>query len=423
MEIKPTRKSFRSYLFIWSGQLFSLMGSLVVQFVITWWVTEVTGSAVYLSIGMTLYFLPMVIVTPIAGVFTDRWNRKLLIGIADSLQALVTVWIIFLFYLNMADPLLVILIGSLRGLCQAFHMPTVSAIVPTMVPKEKLSRINGIGYLFTSLIQLTGPIIGAVFLILFPIKVILWMDVITFGIAIIPLMLIKIPHVRNVEEIKTKISFIKELKEGIITIKMIPGMLIILFLSMFLNFLITPVNVLLPYYIKVIHLGTAADLAIILVLFNAGMILGGVITTLKKEWKHKLTVYFSGLMIAMGIFSVLGFAPTGAFLLMGLSASIIGLMLPISNTIYMTIIQTTVPPDKMGRVSSVDQSLSMAILPIGTIISGPLAVIFGIQNLFIFSAFIGVFITFIAWRFTKKRYIDFDHQLVMTAEKINNIKI
>jgi len=192
---------------------------------------------------------------------------------------------------------------------------------------------------------------------------------------------------------------------------------------MILNFLITPVNVLLPYYIKVIHLGTAADLAFILVLFNAGMIVGGVITTLKKNWKHKLTIYFSGLMIAMGIFSVLGFAPTGSFLLMGLSASIIGLVLPISNTIYMTIIQTTVPPDKMGRVSSVDQSLSMAILPIGTIISGPLAVIFGIQNLFIFSAFIGVFITFIAWRFTKMRYIDFDHQIVVTAEEINNIKI
>jgi DHA3 family macrolide efflux protein-like MFS transporter len=399
------------------------MGSLVVQFVITWWVTEITGSAVYLSMGMFLYFLPMVIVTPIAGVFTDRWNRKLLIGIADSLQALVTVWIIILFYLNMADPLLVILIGSLRGLCQAFHMPTVSAIVPTMVPKESLSRINGVSYLFTSFIQLTGPLIGVVFLMLFPIKIILWIDVITYGIAIIPLLLIKIPHVRNVKQIKHKISLIKELKEGITTIKMIPGMLIILFLSMFLNFLITPVNVLLPYYIKVTHLGNAADLALIMVLFNAGMILGGVITALKKNWKHKTTVYFSGLMIVMGIFSVLGFAPTGFFLLMGLSASIIGLILPISNTIYLTIIQTTVPPDKMGRVSSVDQSLSMAILPIGTIISGPLAVIFGIQNLFIYSAFIGVFITFIAWRFTKMRYIDFDQQIVVTAENINNIKI
>ncbi|MFX0081249.1 MAG: MFS transporter [Candidatus Hodarchaeota archaeon] len=423
MEELSNRNTFRSYLFFWSGQLFSLMGSLVVQFVITWWVTEATGSAVYLSIGMFLYFLPMVIVTPIAGVFTDRWNRKLLLGIADSLQALVTVWIIVLFYLNQAYPLLVILIASLRGLCQAFHMPTVSAIVPTMVPKDRLSRINGINYLFTSLIQLAGPVIGAVFLIFFPIKIILWMDVITFGIAIIPLLMIKIPQVRYVKQKKNEISFVKELKEGIITIKMIPGMLVILFLSMFLNFLITPVEVLLPYYIKVTHLGAATDLALIMVLFNSGMILGGVITTLKKEWKHKITTYFLGLMIVMTIFSVLGFAPTGFFLLMGLSASLIGLILPISNTIYMTIIQTTVPPDKMGRVSSVDQSLSMAIYPIGTIISGPLAEIIGIQNLFIYSAFIGVFITFLAWRFMKMRYIDFEHQIELTAEKISNIKI
>jgi len=54
-------------------------------------------------------------------------------------------------------------------------------------------------------------------------------------------------------------------------------------------------------------------------------------------------------------------------------AVITGMTLPIVNTIYMTIIQTVVPVDKMGRVSSVDQSLSMAIFPIGTLISGPLA--------------------------------------------------
>lgn len=419
MEELATRKSFRSYIFLWIGQLFSLMGSLIVQFVITWWITEITGSAVYLSLGMFLYFFPLVILTPIAGVFTDKWNRKLLIWISDSLQALVSVWVIILFYLSIADPLLVILIGSLRGLCQAFHMPTVSAIVPTMVPKENLSRMNGISYLFNSLIQLLGPVIGAVFLVFFPINIILWLDVITYGIAMVPLLLIKIPHVRNVKQIKTKISFIEELKQGIITIKMIPGMLIILFLSMLLNFLITPVNVLLPYFIKVIHLGNAFDLAFILVLFNAGMILGGLITALKKKWKNKNTVYFTGLMIAMGLFSVLGFAPTGSFLLMGLSAMIIGLILPISNTIYLTIVQTTVPQDKMGRVLSVIQSLSMAIQPIGMIISGPLVVIISIQNLFIYSSVIGEIITFLAWRFIKMRSIDFDHQIELTAEKIN----
>jgi len=153
-EVIANKKTFRNYMLMWSGQLFSLMGSLIVQFVITWWVTEVTGSAVYLSIGMFLYFLPMVFVTPFAGVLTDRFNRKTIITVADSLQALVTLWIIVMFYMNYADPFIVILINSLRGLCQAFHQPVIAAIIPSMVPKERLSRINGINFLFTSLIIL-----------------------------------------------------------------------------------------------------------------------------------------------------------------------------------------------------------------------------------------------------------------------------
>lgn len=425
MEELADQSTFKSYLLFWSGQLVSLMGSLVVQFAITWWITIITGSALYLSLGTFLYFLPMVFLTPITGVLVDRWDRKKLIAIVDSFQSLVTVWIIVLFYLGIADPLGVILINSLRGVCQAFHMPAVSAVVPTMVPKEKLSRLNGVGYLFTSLIQLIGPVIGAVLMAFFSLQLILWIDVITFVIAIIPLLMIKIPSVRNLTEISEKVkttSFKKDFKEGIITIKIIPGLLILLFLDMIINFLVAPVNVLLPLYINVIHLGTALDLAFLSMFLNGGMILGGVITTLKKNWKHKNSTYFIGMMIVLGLLSVLGIAPRGIFILLWLGVGMIGLILPIINTIYMTIIQTTVPPDKMGRVSSVIQSFANAMFPIGTIIAGPLAEAIGIRSVFIYGSIIGVLVVFLTWRFTKMRHIDYEN-LEFITEKINNINL
>ena len=425
MEELADQSTFKSYLLFWSGQLVSLMGSLVVQFAITWWITIITGSALYLSLGTFLYFLPMVFLTPITGVLVDRWDRKKLIAIVDSFQSLVTVWIIVLFYLGIADPLGVILINSLRGVCQAFHMPAVSAVVPTMVPKEKLSRLNGVGYLFTSLIQLIGPVIGAVLMAFFSLQLILWIDVITFVIAIIPLLMIKIPSVRNLTEISEKVkttSFKKDFKEGIITIRIIPGLLILLFLDMIINFLVAPVNVLLPLYINVIHLGTALDLAFLSMFLNGGMILGGVITTLKKNWKHKNSTYFIGMMIVLGLLSVLGIAPRGIFILLWLGVGMIGLILPIINTIYMTIIQTTVPPDKMGRVSSVIQSFANAMFPIGTIIAGPLAEAIGIRSVFIYGSIIGVLVVFLTWRFTKMRHIDYEN-LEFITEKINNINL
>ncbi len=427
MEELASDSTFRSYLFFWAGQLVSLMGSLVVQFAIIWWITDITRNALFLSLGTFLYFIPMVLLTPIAGVLADRLNRKSLIIIADSFQALVTVWIIGLFYLNLADsnPLAVILINALRGVCQAFHMPTVSAIVPTMVPKDKLSRVNGVGFLFTSLIQLVGPMIGAVLMAIShdALEVVLWVDVFTFSIAVIPLLLIKIPSVRGLIENnkeKNETSFKEEFKEGIRIIKLIPGMITLLFLDVLINFLISPINVLLPLYILETHSGDIFSLAIIMLFLNGGMILGGIITALKKEWKHKIRVYFSGMFIVMGLISVFGLAPPGFFILLWIGVALVGFILPIITTIYMTIIQTTVPPDKMGRVSSVNQSISSSMFPIGTLAAGPLAIAVGIRSIFLFSSILGVLVVFLTWRFTKIRHVDFDN-FELVIEKINNI--
>ncbi|MHA2194667.1 MAG: MFS transporter, partial [Promethearchaeota archaeon] len=399
------------------------MGSLVVQFALMWWITETTGNAFFLSIGTFLFFIPMVLLTPITGVLADRMNRKLLIIIADSFQALVTVWLIGLFYLSSVNvnPLVVILINSLRGVCQAFHMPTVSAIVPTMVPKEKLSRLNGVGFLFTSLIQLIGPVIGAVLLAFYTVEVILWLDVLTFCVAIIPLLLIKIPSVKGLSEKrgrKEDSSFLKEFKEGIRTIKLIPGMITLLFLDMLLNFLISPINVLLPLYIYQTHSGNEFSLALMSLFLNGGMILGGIVTSIKKEWKHKIGVYFSGLAILMGLISVLGLAPSGLFISLWLVGAVIGFILPVVNTIYMTIIQTTVPHDKMGRVSSVIQSIASSISPIGTLAAGPLAVFMGIRSVFFYSSLLGVSVILLIWRFTKIRHVDYDNIKIVTETSI-----
>ena len=427
MEELADKSTFKSYLFFWSGQLVSLMGSLVVQFAIIWWITIKTGDAFLLSIGIFLYFLPMVLLTPITGVLADRMNRKTLIIIADSSQALVTVWVIGLFYFSdpVQFPLVLILINSLRGVCQAFHMPTVSAIVPTMVPKDKLSRINGVSFLFTSLIQIVGSLIGAVLMAITAnkLEVVLWFDVLTFGIAVIPLLLIKIPSVKGLIETNkgaNGTSFREEFKEGITIIKLIPGMITLLFLDMLLNFLISPVNVLLPLYIYEEHSTSPISLAIMMLFLYGGMILGGVITSFKKEWQHKTTFYFAGLMIVMGLISVFGIAPSGFFILMWIGGALIGFVLPVINTIYMTIIQTTVPPDKLGRVSSVNQSIASSISPIGTLAAGPLAVAIGMRSIFLSSSILGVLVVFLIWRFTKIRHVDFDN-FEIVIEKINNI--
>ena len=425
MEELANNQTFRRYIFLWSAQLFSVMGSAVVNFAITWWITVLTGSATLLSIGIFIYILPMAFLAPVAGVLADRWSRKKIVAIADSLQALSTVWIIVLFIFGAADPIVVMLITGLRGIFQAFHVPTINAITPTMVPKDKLSRMNGFNYLFSSLISIVGPVLGALLYEVFQgdISLILWIDVITFIIALIPLLITKIPVVERTPIEEKKDSFLFEFKTGIKTIRLIPGLLTLLLLSMLLNFLLMPFNVLLPIYVKVLHGGSAADFAFVMVFFQIGMVLGALLTSIKKEWKRKVFTYFGGLLVICVMLSGYTFAPKGWFLFLAIGNFVVGFLLPIGNTIYMTIIQKTVPNDKMGRVISIDHSISSLIAPIGALISGPLADAIGARIVFFLSSIIGVLATSYTWSRMKARKVNYDDKaaLIEVAEKIKNV--
>ncbi|GAI65914.1 unnamed protein product, partial [marine sediment metagenome] len=270
MESSPTSNTFKSYISFWTGQMFSLLGSSIVQFVVIWWIAIETESPIYLSIAAFLGFLPMVVISPIAGVFIDRWNRKLTIAITDFLQAVITVWLIFLIMLNIADVWTIILINSLRGICQAFHFPAINAIIPIMIPKKHLSRFNGINYFFTGLINVIGPVVAASLLLIWSINEILWIDIITFIIAIFPLLLIKIPLV--IEKDKKRDSFKNDFKLGFNVLQTVPGLLILLILISAVNFLSVPFHTLLPLFVIVNHVGTASDLAIVMALIQIGIV-------------------------------------------------------------------------------------------------------------------------------------------------------
>ncbi len=402
------QQTFKKYLLFWTGQLFSILGSSITQFVIVWWITITTGSILILSMASFIYILPMTIVIPIAGVLTDKWNCKKIIMAVDSFQALVTLIVILLFNFEMANPVLIIAINGLLGLFQGFHIPTVNAIIPTMVPKDRLSRMNGVSFLFSSFLQTIGPIIAAMLLTFIPIKIILWIDPITFLIAVIPLLFISIPSIKTEIKPDKKNSFIEDFKVGFRTLKLIPVVLMMLLVSMFVNFLFRPFGILMPYFVRFDHSGTASELAFVLTFMNGGMLLGALIASFKKQWKHGISIYFGGEFILMVAYAIVAISPHGIFLQMGIGAAIFGIMVPILNTIYLTIMQTKVPADKMGRISSIDFAVSMALSPIGAILSGPLAELFGIANLFLYCAILGMVITIIFWWIAHRRLLNND---------------
>ncbi|MFW9877348.1 MAG: MFS transporter, partial [Candidatus Thorarchaeota archaeon] len=298
MEHTPTKKNFHHYMYFLFGQQFSMLGSLIVGFVITWWLTIETGSAVILSISVFLMFIPQIVVTPFSGVLSDRWNKKAIIALSDSLQAIVTFLLFTFFIFDIKNVWLVLGINTFRGALYAFQYPTVQSLIPTMVPKDNLSRINGFNFLFSGLIYGIGPVIAATLLEFFPVSQIFLLDIITFGIAIVPLILIKIPTVhQTITEEAIKKSFLKDFKTGLLTIKMIPGLFAMIAFAMIWNFIQRPWSVLMPYFVRYTHDGSAFDLALLMATAQVGNILGSLIVSIKKTWKHKIKINIIGASI------------------------------------------------------------------------------------------------------------------------------
>jgi DHA3 family macrolide efflux protein-like MFS transporter len=406
-EKKPTENTFQSYLFFWSGQLFSLLGSSVVQFAIVWWVTVETGDPVYLSIAAFLSSLPMIFIGPLAGVYIDRLNRKIIILVTDFLQAAITFWLILIFLFDIAAVWPVILINSLRGLFQAFHVPAINAIIPVMIPKKHLSRMNAINYLFTGLIQSMGPFIGATLFELFnnQIVLVLWVDIVTFIIAFIPLILIKIPKVTIYKE---KRSFFRDFSLGLKTLKKVPGLLILLIHISIINLLGVPFFTLLTLYIREIHSGQAFDYAFVNLLIQTGMISGSLIAVFKDNWKHKVATILISIIIASSGYLTATLAPLGFFLIIGIGGMVRAAMVPIINTNFLTIIQTNVDKQIQGRVMGIVFAIASAVSPIGMIVSGPLAKVMGMKILFFFCALLQIVSVGIVWFFTSVKHVRYE---------------
>lgn len=406
MEITADISSFKSYLFFWSGQLISILGSTIVHFCLTWWFTETIKSPIALSIRSISYLIPFVIASLIGGVVADKFNRKKIILIADSLQALSTFVLYLLFIFNFMEYWMLYFFGAFSAVCQAFHMPAQSAIIPTMVPKDKLSRINSINFLLTGFINIVGPTIGGTVMLFLTIEQALWIDIFSYMFALIPLFLIKIPSVIKEGESHKPGPFLKELKLGFKSLLTVPGLLVLIIEAMLCNFFMQPIGTLLPYYIKWVHNGSVVNYAIISTSFNIGMLIGGIITSVKKKWKHKIPIITLAIFTHGVVYALFSFVPYRFFSLMMLYSAIRGFTMPFINALYFTILQTCVSPDKLGRIVSIDNALSFVSMPIGSMLAGPLAEVYGLGPLFFVSASLYLTTTVTFYIFTNIRQLD-----------------
>ena len=148
---------------IWSGQALSLFGSALVQFALIWYLTQKSGSATVLAVATLVGMLPQIVIGPFAGALVDRWDRRIIMIVADGAIAVFSLLLAYLFASGKVQIWHVYGIMAIRATGGAFHYPAMSASTPLMVPNEQLTRVNGLNQALQGVNSLVAPPMGLCF--------------------------------------------------------------------------------------------------------------------------------------------------------------------------------------------------------------------------------------------------------------------
>lgn len=383
------------FFILWSGQAISLLGSQVVQFALIWWITIESGSAIGLAIASLLGLVPQIVFGPFIGAIVDRSSRKYVMFAADSVTALASSVLLALFYLDSASLSTVYVILFVRAIGSAFHRPAMTASTSLMIPHEHLTRIQGLNQALSGGLMIISAPLGALALGLWPMHVVISIDVITAIFAILPLLFVFIPQPKPSQmttDIKdSRPSLWQEFLTGLRYVRDLPGLPYLVAMSAIINLAVFPAFSLLPLMVTEVF-GTEPLLLGWLSSANGiGIFMGGIIISVWGGFKRRIYTSLAGLLVLGVGLIIFGLIPSGLTAMAIGVMFVIGAMIPMISGPMRAVMQTSVAAEIQGRVFSLLGSLESASIPISLLVSGAVAEMLGVQALYV----IGGLVTFV----------------------------
>jgi len=371
------------------GQALSFFGTMIVQYAIFWHITLKSLSGNVMTLFVLIGFLPMFFISPFAGVWADRFNRKYIINIADGSIAFFSLIVAIFLMFGIDSYAILFVCAFVRSLGQGVQTPAVGAFIPQIVPEEHLTKVNGIQGSIMSFIALSTPMISAALMTLLPesLHILFLIDVVTavIGISIV-LFLVKVPASKRTADntsSQKQNSYFSDLKEGIKYIRGHGYVMRMIVVSAFFCLLSAPGGFLTPLQTARKFGGDVWRLSALEIAFSGGMMAGGILIGAWGGLKNRVHTMALACTLCGLLTVALGGAPI-FWLYLGIMA-LVGLILPIYNTPAMVLLQTTVEPAFMGRVLSIFSMVTSSLMPLGMLLFGPLADFVSIDILLIIS--------------------------------------
>ena len=361
----------RTFFTIWAGQLVSLVGSQLTGFALGVWVYEQTHSVLMLALAQVGMMAPYVLLSPIAGVFADRWNRRTAMIVSDFGAGLAVLVAGVLFLTHQLQPWMVIPINLWMSTFHTLMWPSFTASVTLLVPKQHYGRANGFVQLGEALPQIAGPALAGALYVSIHLGNMALIDFFTYAFSVLlMLFFVRIPSpTRTADGQAAGGSIWKEMRFGWDYITARKGLLALLLFFMATNFLDGVMNPLLTPLI--LDNWNASTLGYLSTLLGVGMLGGTLVMSAWGGGRRKIYTLMGSALLS-GLF-LSGVGLRASLPLISVCGVAIMFFMPFTNACSQAIWQAKVAPDVQGRVFAVRRTIATSASIISPLLAAPLA--------------------------------------------------
>jgi predicted MFS family arabinose efflux permease len=388
----------RPFLLLWVSQFVSQSGDYIFDVALLWLVLETTGSVYAVGLVVTAAIVPTVVLSPILGVYVDRWPRRTILIVTNLLEGVLVAALSGLVLAHEVNLAVIIAIVVALGAGGQVVRLTSSAMLPQTVGRDDLGAANGLWTTSSSTTQVAGLSIGGIVVALFGVTLPITYDALTFFAAavVVAAMAASVGRPEAVP-MGTPRRFSSELQEGFRYVGGQRYLLELIGIGLIVNFCGNAAFALWAPYAKYQLGGTAATYGFL----GASLALGGIVGAILigKVNTHR----------TVGRLLLAGDAGAGAtVILLGITRSVplafgeafaFGVLLSVINVPLFTAVQAKVPARLMGRTMAALMALILVAAPFGAYFAGSIASAFSIEFLYVLAGAIILALAPIGWAF------------------------
>lgn len=367
----PTRSGMHTFLLIWFGQVVSLTGSGMTRFALLIWAYQHAGSATTLALLGFVSFIFYVLLSPAAGVWVDRLDRRLIMLASDSASGMLTLLLLILYASGNLHLWHVFLYEGLTGALDAFQIPAFFAATASIIPPDQRARVNGLRTMVGSISRVFAPLFAGIALAAGGLSAVMGIDLLTFIAAYATLIIVRLPKPERITVDRP--SMRRELREAFRYVRERRELFALVGVFTVMNFIASLTYLaVMPAMILARPGGGEEVLALVRSMMGIAAVAGGIAAALlPKRIRLIDRILISGAISFLGGDLLMGMGQSLSIWL--IAAIVTEFFIPIMMGASRTILQNQVPDAMQGRVFALDGMLRELPIPVGYLLAGPLA--------------------------------------------------